>query len=155
MSRQKLSVLAEINLSNICLSYVLTPNRPLIYTSFIYPKLNMDGFCVLAGPLRYVLRQHTINRMKFPPCVNGNREGGKNSYTFYYIYIAKFFAFFAHHLDSSVGIASDSRSKGLCFHSRSWHSFSFTYIYFFYQFKYNFTKGFAPLFICDLWHKVQ
>ena len=29
----------------------LTPNRPLIHTSFTYPKLNMDGFSVLGGLL--------------------------------------------------------------------------------------------------------
>ena len=31
----------------------LTPNRPLVHTSFTYPKLNMDGFSVLNGSLVY------------------------------------------------------------------------------------------------------
>ena len=31
----------------------LTPSRPLRQTCFTYPKLNMDGFSVLAGPLWY------------------------------------------------------------------------------------------------------
>ena len=33
---------------------LLTPNRPLVHTSFTYPKLNMDGFSVLNGSLGYV-----------------------------------------------------------------------------------------------------
>ena len=32
----------------------LTPNTPLIHTSFTYSKLNMDNFSVPAGPLAYV-----------------------------------------------------------------------------------------------------
>ena len=32
----------------------LTPNRPLVHTSFTYPKLNMDGFSLLNGSLGYV-----------------------------------------------------------------------------------------------------
>ena len=70
------------------------------------------------------------NRMKFPSWVKGNREGGKNSYTFYYIYISKLFASFAHHLDNSVGRVSDSRSEDLWLDPRSRHSFSFTYLIF-------------------------
>ena len=31
----------------------LTPNSPLRQTCFTYPKLNMDGFSLLAGPLWY------------------------------------------------------------------------------------------------------
>ena len=34
--------------------YVLTPNRPLVHTSFTHPKLNMDGFSVLNGFLGYL-----------------------------------------------------------------------------------------------------
>ena len=33
---------------------LLTPNRPLVHTSFTYPKLNMDGFSLLNGSLGYV-----------------------------------------------------------------------------------------------------
>ena len=33
--------------------FVLTPNRPLIQTSFTYPKLNMDNFSGPGGPLGY------------------------------------------------------------------------------------------------------
>ena len=33
---------------------LLTPNTPLIHTSFTCSKLNMDDFSVLAGPLEYV-----------------------------------------------------------------------------------------------------
>ena len=29
------------------------PNRPVVHTSFTYPKLNMDGFSVLNGSLGY------------------------------------------------------------------------------------------------------
>ena len=32
----------------------LTPNSPLVHTSFTYRKLNMDGFSVLNGFLGYV-----------------------------------------------------------------------------------------------------
>ena len=32
----------------------LTPNRPLVHTSFTYPKLNMDGFSLLSASLGYV-----------------------------------------------------------------------------------------------------
>ena len=32
----------------------LTPNKPLIHTSFTYSKLNMDDFSVPDGPLGYV-----------------------------------------------------------------------------------------------------
>ena len=32
----------------------LTPNRPLLHTSFTYPKLNMDGFSILNGFFGYV-----------------------------------------------------------------------------------------------------
>ena len=32
----------------------LTPNRPLVHTSFTYPKLNMDSFSVLNSSLGYV-----------------------------------------------------------------------------------------------------
>ena len=35
---------------------LLTPNRPLVHTSFTYPKLNMDDFSVLAGLLEFVDR---------------------------------------------------------------------------------------------------
>ena len=31
----------------------LTPNRPLVQTSFTYPKLNMDGFSLLSASLGY------------------------------------------------------------------------------------------------------
>ena len=31
----------------------LTPNRPLVQTSFTYPKLNMDGFSPLSASLGY------------------------------------------------------------------------------------------------------
>ena len=34
-------------------SYYLTPNRPLVHTSFTYPKLNMDGFSLLSASLGY------------------------------------------------------------------------------------------------------
>ena len=37
----------------ILLPYDLTPNRPLIHTSFTYPKLNMDNFSGPGGPLGY------------------------------------------------------------------------------------------------------
>ena len=33
---------------------LLTPNRPLVHTSFTYPKLNMDGFSILNGFLGYI-----------------------------------------------------------------------------------------------------
>jgi hypothetical protein len=32
----------------------LTPNTPLIYTSFAYSKLNMDKFSILTGLLGYL-----------------------------------------------------------------------------------------------------
>ena len=32
---------------------MLTPNRPLVHTSFMYPKLNIDGFFDLNGSLEY------------------------------------------------------------------------------------------------------
>ena len=32
----------------------LTPNTPVIHTSFTYSKLNMDDLFVLTGPLGYV-----------------------------------------------------------------------------------------------------
>ena len=35
-------------------SVLLTPNTPLIHTSFTCSKLNMDDFSVPAGPLGYV-----------------------------------------------------------------------------------------------------
>jgi hypothetical protein len=37
----------------VTISKTLTPNRPLVQTSFTYPKLNMDGFSVLNGSLGY------------------------------------------------------------------------------------------------------
>ena len=32
---------------------ILTSNRPLVHTSFMYPKLNIDGFFDLNGSLGY------------------------------------------------------------------------------------------------------
>ena len=34
--------------------YSLTPNKPLIHTSFTYTKLNMDDFSILTGLLGYL-----------------------------------------------------------------------------------------------------
>jgi hypothetical protein len=50
---------------------ILTPNMPLIHTSFTYSKLNMYDFSILAGPLGYVEIVDSIRevlRMEFPPC---------------------------------------------------------------------------------------
>ena len=55
--------------------------------------------------------------MEFPPCAQGNREGGKNSYTFYYIYKMKFFRKFVHRLNSSVSRATVHGLKGPRFES--------------------------------------
>ena len=70
--------------------------------------------------------------MEFPPCAQGNREGGKNSYTFYYIYKMKFFCKFVHRLDSSVSRATVSGLKGPRF--ESWpqkNVFFITFIFFY------------------------
>ena len=55
--------------------------------------------------------------MEFPPCAQGNREGGKNSYTFYYIYKMKFFRKVVHRLNSSVSRATVHGLKGPRFES--------------------------------------
>ena len=66
--------------------------------------------------------------MEFPPCAQGNREGGKNSYTFYYIYKIKFFAKFGHCLNSSVSRAIVHGMKGTRF--ESWPQTNFFFIIF-------------------------
>ena len=43
----------------------LTPNRPLVHTSFTYPKLNMDGFSVLNGSLGYEDSTQEVQVYKF------------------------------------------------------------------------------------------
>ena len=67
--------------------------------------------------------------MEFPPCAQGNREGGKNSYTFYYIYKMKFFRKFVHRLDSSIIRATVYGLKGPRFESWPQTNIFFHYFY--------------------------
>ena len=70
-----------------------------------------------------ICRSYTRKRMEFPPCAQGNKEGGKNSYTFYYIYKKKFFAKFSLCLNSSVSRATVLWLKGPRFESWSRETF--------------------------------
>ena len=54
-NNEKVGVFLIYVLENKQISWImLTPNTPLIHTSFTYWKLNMDDFSVPAGPLGYV-----------------------------------------------------------------------------------------------------
>ena len=67
----------------------------------------MDDFSALYEGFVYVDSTKKVFK-EFPPCAKGNREGGKNGYTFYYIYIVKFFAGRARRQDSPVDRATSS-----------------------------------------------
>ena len=71
-------------------------------------------------------RSYTRKIIEFPPCTQGNREGGKNSYIFYYIYKMKFFR----RLNSSVSRATVHGLKGPRFESRPQTNIFFHYFYY-------------------------